>query len=72
VANKSQWIALDAEIARHRLVQFSWVEAHGGIVLNEIADTLATWGVKGSSYCPTERFDELPADTEPDEDSGVG
>jgi ribonuclease HI len=63
VANKSLWMALDAEIARHRTVQFSWVKAHSGIVLNEIEDTLATRGVTSTSYCPMNRFDELPADT---------
>jgi ribonuclease HI len=67
VANKSLWIALDAEIARHRRVQFAWVKIHSWITLNEVADVLATRGVKGSSYCPTDRFDDLPADTEPED-----
>jgi ribonuclease HI len=39
------WMELDTEIARHRVVEFSWVKAHSGIVHNEIADTLATRGV---------------------------
>jgi hypothetical protein len=42
IANKSLWLQFDTEIARHRLVTFSWVKAHSGILLNEIADTLAT------------------------------
>jgi ribonuclease HI len=53
VANRTLWMSLDSEIARHRVVQFSWVKAHSGILLNEIADTLATRGDNGSSYCPT-------------------
>jgi hypothetical protein len=38
------------------------VKAHCGILLNECADQLATRGVQGGSYCPTNQFDELPAD----------
>jgi ribonuclease HI len=57
VANKSLWIALDAAIAIHERVEFSWVKAHSGLVHNEVADTLATRGFKGSTYCPTDRFD---------------
>jgi ribonuclease HI len=64
VGNKSLWRELDAQIARHKLGQFSWVNAHSGIVHNEIADTLATRGAGESSYCPTNRYDELPGDTE--------
>jgi hypothetical protein len=48
-------------------VGFSWVRAHSGLVHNEIADTLATRGVNGSSYCPLNRFDVLPADAEPED-----
>jgi ribonuclease HI len=68
VASKSLWLALDAEIARHRMVEFSWMKAHSGLLLNGIADTLATRGVKGTTFCPTNRFDALPADTEPEDD----
>jgi hypothetical protein len=71
VAKKSLWIALDAAISRHRRVEFSWVKAHCGILNDEIADALATRRVKGSSYCPTNRFDVLPADTEPEDDRRV-
>jgi ribonuclease HI len=49
VANKSLWLALDAAVARHRHIEFTWVKAHSGILHNEIADTLATRGVKGST-----------------------
>jgi hypothetical protein len=34
---------------------------------DEIADALATKGFKGDSYCPTDRFDALPEDTEPED-----
>jgi hypothetical protein len=67
VANKSLRIALDAAIAMHRRADFSWVKAHSGLVHNEIAGTLAPRGIKGSSYCPTNRFDVLPADTGPED-----
>jgi ribonuclease HI len=64
VANKSLWLALETAIARHRSIEFTWVRAHSGLRHNEIADTLATRRVKGSSYCLTDWFDELPPDTE--------
>jgi hypothetical protein len=48
-------------------VEFSWTKAHSGLVHNEIADTLATRWVKRTSYCPTNRFDVLPPDTEPED-----
>jgi hypothetical protein len=67
IANKSLWLALDEAIGLHRRVEFSWVKAHPGLIHNEIADTLATRGVRGGSYCPTNRFDELPPDTEPED-----
>jgi hypothetical protein len=67
VANKSLWMALNAEIARHRAVEFSWVKAHIGITLNEIADARTTRGVNGMSYCPTDRFNEIQVDTEPED-----
>jgi hypothetical protein len=68
VANKSLWLALDAAIALHEIVEFSWLKAHSGLLHNEIADTLATRGVEGGTYCPTEWFDALPADTETEDD----
>jgi ribonuclease HI len=67
VANKSLWMSLDTEIARRRAVQFSWVKAHSRILLNEIADTLTTRRVDSKSDFPRNRFDELPADTEPED-----
>jgi hypothetical protein len=68
VANKALWLALETAIARHRCIEFSWVKAHSGLLHNEIADTLATRGVKGTSYCPTDWFDELPPDTGQEEE----
>jgi ribonuclease HI len=53
VANKSLWLGLESAIERHRRVEFSWVKAHSGLIHNEIADTLATRGVKG---VPTARY----------------
>jgi hypothetical protein len=38
---------------------------------NEIADTLATKGVKGSTYCPIDWFDRLPPDTEEEDDPSI-
>jgi hypothetical protein len=67
VANKSLWLTLDETIGLHRRVEFSWVKAHSGLLHNESADTLAARGVKGGSYCPTNRFDVLPPDTEPED-----
>jgi hypothetical protein len=71
VANKSPWIALEAAVARHRHIEFTWVKAHSGLLHNEIADTLATRGAMGSTYCPTNRFDVLPADTEEEDDPAI-
>jgi ribonuclease HI len=51
IANKSLWLALDEVIGLHGRVEFSWVKAHSGPIHNEIADELATRGVKGWSYC---------------------
>jgi ribonuclease HI len=68
VANKLSWLAVDAAIARHERVELSWVKAHSGLLHNEIADTLATKGVKGGTYCPTDWFDALPPDTETEDD----
>jgi hypothetical protein len=71
IANKSLWLGLEAAIARHQRVEFTWVKAHSGILHNEIADTLATRGVNGSTYCPTNRFDQLPEDTETEDDPNI-
>jgi hypothetical protein len=71
VANKSLWVALDAAVARHKRIEFTWVKAHSGILHNEVADTLATRGVKGSTYCPINWFDQLPADTEGEDDPSI-
>jgi ribonuclease HI len=71
VSNKSLWLALETAIARHRCIEFTWVKAHSGLLHNEIADTLATRGVKGSSYGPTDWFDKLPPDTEEEDDVSI-
>jgi hypothetical protein len=52
-------------------VEFTWVKAHSGLIHNEIADTLATKGVKGGSYCPATCFDVLPEDTETEDDPNI-
>jgi ribonuclease HI len=71
VANKSLWLALETAIARHRCIEFTSVKARSGLLHNEIADTLATRGVKGSSYCPTDWFDKRPPDTEEEDDVSI-
>jgi ribonuclease HI len=71
VANKTLWLALEAAIARHRCIEFTWVKAHSGLIHNEIADTLATKGVKGTTYCPIDWFDKLPPDTEEEDDPTI-
>jgi hypothetical protein len=71
VANKSLWLALDAAVALHRRIEFTWVKAHSGILHNEVADTLATRGVKGGTHCPIDWFNQLPADTEEDDDPSI-
>jgi hypothetical protein len=71
VANKSLWLALDAAVDRHRRIEFTWVKARSGILHNEISDTLATRGVKGSTYCPINWFDTLPPDTEEEGDPSI-
>jgi hypothetical protein len=62
---------LETAVARHAGVNFTWVKARSGLVHNEIADTLATKGVKGTTYCPTDWFDELPDDTEQEDDPNI-
>jgi hypothetical protein len=71
VANKALWLALKTAIARHRHIEFTWVKAHSGLSHNEIGDTLATRGVKGGTYCPTDWFDELAPDTEQEDDPSI-
>jgi hypothetical protein len=36
-----------------------------------VADTLATRGVKGSTYCPINSFDQLPPNTETEDDPSI-
>jgi hypothetical protein len=71
IANKSLWPGLEAAILRHRRVEFTWVKAHSCILHNEIADTLATRGVKGGTYCRVNWFDQLPEDTETEDDPNI-
>jgi ribonuclease HI len=71
VANKTLWLGLESAIARHRRVEFPWVKAHSALLHNEVADTLATRGVKGGTYCPVSWFDVLPADTETEDDPNI-
>jgi hypothetical protein len=71
VANKSLWLAPDAAVARHRRIEFTCVKAHSGLIHNEIADTLATRGVQGGTYCPIDWFDKLPRDTEEEDDPSI-
>jgi ribonuclease HI len=47
VANKSLWERLIAAVNRMERVEWSWVKAHNGRLLNECADMLATKGVLG-------------------------
>jgi ribonuclease HI len=62
---------LDQEIGRHAHVEFSWANAHSGILFDEIADQLATNGTTGSSCCPTHRFDKFPDDSEMEDDRSL-
>jgi hypothetical protein len=61
VADAVWWKEFDAAIARHTRVEFTWVRAHSGILLNECADQLVTMGVQGATYCPL-RLIETPPD----------
>jgi hypothetical protein len=45
VGNKDLWQALVHTAARHARVEWSWVRAHSGLVLNECVDVLATRGI---------------------------
>jgi ribonuclease HI len=55
IANKSLWERLVATVNRMRRVEWSWVKAHIGRLLNECADMLATRGVYGEQRpCPVE------------------
>jgi ribonuclease HI len=45
VVNKSLWQALTDAADRHVGIEWSWVKAHSGLLLNEWADMLATGGL---------------------------
>jgi hypothetical protein len=64
-------MALESAIARHRCIEFTWVKAHSGLLHNEIADTFATKGVKGTTYCTIDWFDQFPPDTEEEDDPTI-
>jgi hypothetical protein len=73
VANRSLWKKLIEVVKLHARVEWSWVKAHSGIVLNECADMLATRGVNnvkrpqdaqesvGEGYVPPDG-EEAPTD----------
>ena len=46
VMNKELWMALEAEVARHK-VQWEWVKGHGDHVDNNRCDELATAAARG-------------------------
>jgi hypothetical protein len=55
VANKSLWERLIAAVNRMRRVEWSWVKAHNGRLLNECVDMLATRAVFNEQRpCPIE------------------
>jgi ribonuclease HI len=65
VANKSLWERLIAAVHRMRRVEWSWVKAHDGRLLNECADMLATKGVLGEQRtCPVETVRVVWEDTD--------
>jgi ribonuclease HI len=64
VANAALWRELDSAISLHARVEFTWVKAHSGILLNEWAGQLATRAIGGSSYST-----EVPIQTDDVESS---
>jgi hypothetical protein len=52
VTNATLWCELDSAIARQARVEFTWVKAYSGILLNECADQLATRAAMASSCGP--------------------
>jgi ribonuclease HI len=58
VANAMLWRGLDTSISLHIRVEFMWVHAHSGILLNECADQLATRVVNGLSHGPETIFQQ--------------
>jgi hypothetical protein len=57
VANEELWKALIKAAAPHTGVEWSWVKAQSGLLLNECADTLATRGVfKGKPKVVADEF----------------
>jgi ribonuclease HI len=47
IAKKSLWQKLIQISKKHARINWSWVKAHSGILLNECADLLATRGIFG-------------------------
>jgi ribonuclease HI len=65
VANKSLWERLIAAVSRMKRVEWSWVKAHNGRLLNECADMLATRGVLGVPRpCPVATVRVVGEDTD--------
>jgi ribonuclease HI len=65
VANKSLWERLIAGVNRMRRVEWSWVKAHNGRLLNECADMLATRGVHNQQRpCPVSTVRVVGEDTD--------
>jgi hypothetical protein len=65
VANKSLWEKLIAMVKSMKRVEWSWVKAHNGTLLNEGADMLATKGVMNEPrQCPIECVRVVGEDTD--------
>jgi hypothetical protein len=70
-SERGQSYPVDAIGCRDREAQESSIllgKAHSGILHNEIADTLATRLVSGSTYCPTTQYEEIPTDSDKEDD----
>jgi ribonuclease HI len=56
ISNLSQWKALLNQVDRMRAVQWTWVKAHNGYLLNECADMRATKGVRNETPCSNAQY----------------
>jgi ribonuclease HI len=56
VANKTLWEKSMEKVQRMKRVEWSWMKAHNGRLLNECADTLATKGVKNEPRSSPAQF----------------
>jgi ribonuclease HI len=57
VANKSLWQKLYEEVGRQTLVEWSWVKAHNGTLLNECADIPVGEDTDSTEYSRLDRED---------------